>query len=72
MTLVPAEIPFIRPVLLTVATFGVADTHGVVVAASAEPVSWIVDPVHTVRGPVMVGTGSTMKVSVFVQPSLLV
>ena len=43
--------------LLTVATAGVADTHGVEAAAVPEPVSWVVDPGHTLNVPDIVGKG---------------
>ena len=48
--------------LLTVATAGVPDTHGVEAAAVPEPVSWVVDPAHTLKVPDIVGKGFTVTV----------
>ena len=53
----PTETPVTIPVALTVAMAGVADTHGFMVAAVVEPVSWVVDPTHRVNAPVIVGIG---------------
>ena len=54
------------------ATVVVVDTHGVVAAAVADPVSWVVDPTQVVSVPVMVGAALTVTVAVFLQPPLLV
>ena len=51
----PAETPVTTPTLLTVATAGVADTHGVTAAAVPEPVRVVVKPLHTLSVPVIVG-----------------
>ena len=72
MTLVPAATPVTRPVALTVATPGVAETQGVVTAAVADPVSWVVAPTQTVSVPVIVGRALTVTVAVVLQPPLLV
>ena len=72
MTLVPAATPVTSPVALTVATAGVAETQGVVVAAVAVPVSWVVAPTQTVSVPVIVGRALTVTVAVVLQPPLLV
>ena len=72
MTLVPAATPVIRPVALTVATPGVAETQGVVTAAVADPVSWVVAPTQTVSVPVIVGRALTETVTVDLHPPLLV
>ena len=56
MTLVPAVTPVTTPVLLTVATAGVADTHGLTAAGVAEPVKVVVLAIHTFKFPVMVGS----------------
>ena len=72
ITLVPTVTPVTRPVALTVATPGVAETQGKVTAAVADPVSWVVDPTQTVSVPVMVGAALTVTVAVFLQPPLLV
>src|SRR5258705_10425305 len=63
MTLVPAVTPVTNPVLLTVATAGVADTHGLTAAAVPLPVNWVVPVPHTVKVPVIV-TNSTVTVAV--------
>ena len=57
ITLVPAETPVTNPLALTVATAGVPETHGFVVVDVPEPASWVVEPAHTVRVPVMAGIG---------------
>ena len=72
MMLVPAATPVTRPVALTVATVVVVDTHGVVAAAVADPVSWVVDPMQTVSVPVIAGAALTVTVAVLVHPALLV
>ena len=72
MTLVPFATPVTTPVLLTVATAGVADTHGLTAAGVAEPVKLVVLPTHTFKFPVMVGSASTLTVAVMVQPLVLV
>ena len=56
MTLVPALTPVTSPVLLTVATEGVAEPQ-VDPAVGAEPVNCVVEPAHTDKVPVMVGSG---------------
>src|ERR1035437_6890390 len=72
ITLVPAETPVTNPVLLTVATDGVADTHALDAAGVPEPVSCVVNPVQTFSVPVIVGSAFTVTVAVMVQPLLLV
>ena len=72
MTLVPAVTPVTTPVLLTVATAGVADTHGLTAAGVAEPIKLVVLAIHTFKFPVIVGSASTLTVAVIVQPLLLV
>ena len=72
ITLVPFETPVTTPVLLTVATAGVADTHGLTAAGAPEPVHGVVLPVATLAAPVMVGSAFTVTVAVIVQPLLLV
>ena len=72
MTVVPAATPVTSPVALTVATAGVAETQGVVTAAVADPVSWVVAPTQTVSVPVIVGRALTVTVAVVLQPPLLV
>ncbi|WP_291276168.1 hypothetical protein [Flavobacterium sp.] len=57
--------------LLTVATAGVADDHGVVASGVPEPVKVVVEPTQTVNVPVIVGFAFTVTVAVFVQPELV-
>lgn len=68
----PAATPVTTPVLLTVATAGVAETHGFTAAGVPEPVSVVVAPTQTVSVPVMVGFALTVTVAVCVQPTLFV
>src|SRR5579871_2296830 len=72
MILVPPVSPDTSPVLLTVATPGDAETHGLVAAGVPEPVSCVVEPVQTVNVPVIVGAEVTVTVAVAVHPLLLV
>ena len=72
ITLVPPATPVTRPLPLTVATAGVADTHAFEVAAVAEPVSWVVNPLQTESVPVIVGKAFTVMVAVVIQPLLFV
>ena len=64
ITLVPLDTPVTTPVLLTVATAGVADTHGLTAAAVGEPVSGVVLATHTFSVPVIVGSAFTVTVAV--------
>jgi hypothetical protein len=70
--LVPGFTPVTTPVLLTVATVVVADTHGVEAAGVPEPVNVVVDPSQTVNVPVIVGCAFTVTVAVILHPLLLV
>ena len=56
MTLLPADTPVTLPALSTVATAGVADTHGLTAAGAAEPVKVVILAIHTFKFPVMVGS----------------
>jgi hypothetical protein len=56
ITLVPFDTPVTSPVLVTVATVGVADNHGVAPDGVPDPVSCVVDPAQTVSVPVIVGS----------------
>ena len=58
--------PVTSPVLLTVATAGVADTQALTAAGVPDPVSCVVDPIQTVSVPVIVGSGLTVTVTVAV------
>jgi len=69
---VPAATPVTTPVLLTVATAGVAETQGFTAAGVPEPIKVVVAPTQTVNVPVMVAAGFTVTVAVAVQPLLLV
>lgn len=51
----PADIANTNPVLLTVATAGVPETHGLTPAGVPEPVSCVVKPTQTVSVPIIVG-----------------
>ena len=51
----PAETPVTIPVLETVATLGVPETQGLVVAAVPLPLNAIVEPTQTELFPEMVG-----------------
>ena len=59
----PAATAVTKPVLLTVATLVVADTHGLEAAGVAVPVSWVVDPAQTFSVPVMVGRAFTVIIA---------
>ena len=64
ITLVPAATPVTTPALLMVATEGVAETQGVVASAVAEPVNGVVEPIQTLKLPVIVGSAFTVIVAV--------
>ena len=70
MVAVPAATPVTNPVAFTVAMAGLLDTYGFVAFAVAVPVNWVVEPIHTVCTPVMVGNGFTVTTtaSVALQP----
>jgi hypothetical protein len=70
--LVPGFTPVTTPVLLTVATVVVADTHGVEAAGVPDPVNVVVEFLHTLNVPVIVGCASTVTVAVLLHPLLLV
>ena len=56
--------PVTRPVLLTVATVGVAETQGLLAAAVPEPVNCVVEPTHADNVPLMVGAEVIVTVAV--------
>ena len=72
MTVVPGLTPVTTPVLLTVATPGVDEVHGVVAAGVPDPVNVMVEPSQTTVGPEIVGAALTVTVSVLLHPPLLV
>jgi hypothetical protein len=72
MTLLPPATPVTTPVLLTVATPGVPDTHGLVAAAVPDPAKAVVKPTQTDSVPVIVGAGFTVTVAVVLHPLLFV
>jgi hypothetical protein len=72
ITLVPADTLVTNPVALTVATPVFADTHGFDAAAVPDPVSWVVEPIHILNVPVIVGSAFTVTEVVILQPLLLV
>ncbi len=61
---VPALTPVTTPVAFTVATVVSEETHGVVVAAAADPDKAVVEPTHTLKVPVMVGKALMVTVEV--------
>jgi hypothetical protein len=69
---VPGFIPVTTPVLLTVATAGVAEIHGFTTAAVPEPVNVVVDPSQTVNVPEILGKAFTVTVTVLLHPLLFV
>ena len=72
ITLEPADTPVTNPVLLTVATPGVPDTHGFEAAGVPDPVSCVVELSHTVKIPVIVGNAFTVTVAVLLHPAIFV
>jgi len=72
ITLVPVETPVTTPALVTVATPGVADTHGFTAAGTPDPVKFVVAPTHAFNVPVIVGLALMVTVAVILQPLLLV
>jgi len=69
---VPADTPVTTPALSTVATAGLADTHGLTAAGIPEPLKGVVLPTHTVNVPVIIGSALTVTVAVMTQPLLFV
>ena len=57
---VPSLMPVTNPELFIVATNGLDESHGLVVAAVALPVNWVVKPTQTLKLPVIVGNGFTV------------
>ena len=68
MTVVPADTPVTRPVLFTVATPVELDVQGLDPAEVPDPVSWVEDPAHTDRVPLMAGAGLITKLVAARQP----
>ena len=64
ITLVPAAIPVIKPVLLTVATAGVAESQGLLAAAVPKPVNCVVEPTHADNVPLIIGAEVMVTVAV--------
>jgi hypothetical protein len=64
---VPTKRPETKPVAETVATVGADDTHGAVVAAVAEPVNCVDEPIQVDKVPVTVGAARTVTTAVLVQ-----
>jgi hypothetical protein len=65
---VPAATPVTTPVLETVATPVLEDTHGLEAAAVADPVKVVVKPTQADNVPVIVGSALTVTIAVFIQP----
>ena len=63
MVVVPAETPVTTPVLLTVATAVLEETHGLEPAAVPDPVNVVVDPTQTPLDPVIVVVGLDVSVT---------
>ena len=61
MTVVPAFLPVIVPLLLMVATLVFDETHGLLEAAVADPVKRMVLPTATEEEPLMVGLALTVN-----------
>ena len=72
MVVVPAAIPVTTPKLLTLATAVLEEIQGLAEAAVADPESVVVEPIHTLNVPVIVGSGFTVTVAVLTQPFELV
>jgi len=73
IVVVPLATPVTRPVLLTVATDVLDDTHGLLAAGVPLPVNCDVPPLAQVFNvPVMVGRAFTVKVAVCWHPLSLV
>ena len=72
MVVVPAVIPVTNPVLLTEATAGVEDVHGVVTDGATDPVNCVVEFTHAVKVPVMLGRALTVTTAVTMHPLVLV
>ena len=70
ITLLPPLTEFTSPVVFTVATETSPESQGSTAAAVPDPVSWVVEPVHTDKVPVMVGNAFTVTVAVLLQPEL--
>lgn len=72
MVVLPADKPVTTPVLLMVATVVLEEVHGLTVAGVPEPLKVMLLPAQSEAGPVMVGVGSMVMVTVFTQPALVV
>ena len=68
IVVVPVLTPVTNPELVIVATKGLEETQGFVVAAVGLPVNWVVKPIQTFNVPVMVGNAFTVIVAVLGQP----
>lgn len=69
MVTVPVATPVITPALLTVAIVVLDEVQGLTAAGVPEPVRVIVPPLQTAVGPVIVGLGVTVMLSVLLQPA---
>ena len=72
ITVLPAATPVTTPVLLTVAYGVFEDVHGLEPAGVPDPVSVVVDPIHTLSVPDMVAPLLTVTVDWAEHPALLV
>ena len=72
MWVIPGDKPVTKPVLLTVATDGTVDTHGLDAAGVPEALNCVVLPLQIVSIPAITGVVLTVTVSVVGQPPLFV
>jgi hypothetical protein len=68
ISVVPTETPVTNPVVLTVATVGVAETQGAVASGVAVPVNWVLALTHAVNVPLIAGKAFTVTVAFTIQP----
>lgn len=72
MVVVPTNFAVTNPELSILAMVGLEDVHGVVGDAVPSPVICEVDPMQALKVPDTIGNASTVKVTSFLQPALLV
>jgi hypothetical protein len=70
ITAVPTVTPVTTPAEETVAIGVLPDVHGVVAFGVPEPVKVVLDPIHAVKIPDIVGFALIVTVAVAVQPTL--
>ncbi len=72
MSLVPGVTDVTKPVPSTVAMPGDAETHGVDPAGVPDPLNCVVDSIHRLRVPEIVGKALTVTVAIILQPLISV